>query len=179
MSAPRGEVIYLIGARGSGKTSVGQELSRLYHYKFMDLDHFLCEKEGSSIGEIVRENGWKKFRELEKRALREATASCAGKRWVIATGGGVVLDGENRIFLREHGLVFWLKGDAGLLHGRLCRNPLHGQRPALTGLDPLEEIKKVLKEREPLYASCAHHEIRVDGTLAEVCAAIGSRLGQH
>lgn len=178
MRGSQDNIIYLIGARGSGKTSVGKELCRQYHYRFVDLDHFLCEKERSTIEEIVRENGWENFRELEKKTLRDATAACQGKKTVIATGGGIILDKDNRAFLRQHGLVFWLKGDAGLLHTRLGRNPMHAQRPALTGLEPLEEIKKVLAEREPLYSICAHHEVCVDGTLADVCAAIGAKLGK-
>ena len=64
--------IYLIGSRGSGKTTVGRKLARALNFDFCDLDAYLCEREGCSIARIVERDGWQRFRELESAALAEA-----------------------------------------------------------------------------------------------------------
>lgn len=166
--------IYLIGARGSGKTTVGKMLAGCLGYGFCDLDHYLCEREGTSIENIVAEEGWPAFRRLESDVLREAARST---NLVFATGGGVVLDGANRAFLVQTGRVAWLKAPAVVLAARLAKNPQSALRPALTEKGLLAEIGQVLQEREDLYARSCHYVIDAQGAVEEICERLLFALG--
>lgn len=161
--------IYLTGARGSGKTTVGKFLATCLGYGFCDLDYYLCEREGASIESIVTEGGWETFRRLEREALREAGR---GSNLVFATGGGIILDETNRAFLMSTGRVAWLKAPAAALASRLAKNPQAALRPTLTGKGLLEEIDQVLNEREGLYARTCHYVIDAEGTVEEICDQI-------
>ena len=86
--AARPDIIFLVGARAAGKTSVGQKLAEALAYDFVDTDAWLREKQGLTVAEIVASQGWDGFRELESEALREAARV---PRRVVATGGGMVL----------------------------------------------------------------------------------------
>lgn len=161
--------IYLIGPRGSGKTTVGKKLASALGYAFSDLDERLCSTQGCSVAEIVGRGGWPEFRRLESEILRETGR---GEKLVFATGGGVILSPENRQFLRDFGRVIWLNAGLATLAARLGAEPNPGQRPSLTGSDPIHEIAAVLAEREPLYRDACHHSVNADGTADDVCAAI-------
>ena len=164
-------IIFLVGGRGAGKTTVGRALAQALGCSFTDMDQFLCERAGMSVADMVAAEGWEGFRARERAALREAVAEARGDA-VIATGGGVVLEDGNRDFLRENGLVVWLSLPPEAAAERLAKSPLVAQRPSLTGKSLLEEVREVMEARAPLYAACAHHT--VDGTEAPaaVCAAI-------
>ncbi len=164
--------VYLVGARGSGKTTIGMRLAFLIDMTFFDLDHYLCHKEGKSIKNIVDKDGWGRFREMEAQCLREVTQKAHGCNAIIATGGGIVLSGENREFLKNNGLVFWLRAGDTTLCERLARNPVASQRPALTAESPENEIRRVLVEREALYQECAHHIIDAEKNHDQVCQSI-------
>ena len=166
-------IIFLVGGRGAGKTTVGRRLAQALGCAFTDMDHFLCERAGKSVADMVAAEGWEGFRARERAALREAVAEARGAAGaVIATGGGVVLDEGNRDFLRENGRVVWLSLPPEAAAERLAQSPLAAQRPSLTGKSLLEEVREVMEARAPLYAACAHHT--VDGAEAPeaVCAAI-------
>jgi shikimate kinase len=85
-------------------------------------------------------------------ALQTVTAP----KTVVATGGGAVLDRENRIFMRNHGLVLYLRASANVLAERLAEYPENAQRPSLTGKPIVEEMLDVLTSREALYQEVAH-----------------------
>lgn len=166
-------IIFLVGGRGAGKTTVGRALARALGCAFTDMDHFLCERAGRSVADLVAAEGWGGFRARERAALREAVAEArTGAGAVIATGGGVVLDAGNRDFLRENGVVVWLSLPPEAAAARLAQSPLAAQRPSLTGKSLLEEVREVMEERAPLYAACAHHTVDGAAPPEAVCAAI-------
>lgn len=167
-------IVFLVGGRGAGKTTVGRALAQELGRVFIDMDHFLCERAGMSVADIVATEGWRGFRARECAALREAVAGVgdAGESAVIATGGGVVLDAGNRELLRERGVVVWLALPAAAAAARLEANPLAAQRPSLTDRSMLEEVREVLEARAPLYAACAHHTVDAALPPGDVCAAI-------
>lgn len=172
-------IVFLVGGRGAGKTTVGRALARELSCTFTDMDEFLCGRAGMSVADMVAAGGWEGFRARECAALREAVAEAAGSGAVIATGGGIVLDVGNRAFLREQGRVFWLALTPEAAVERLAANPLAAQRPSLTGKSMLEEVREVMEARAPLYAGAAHHT--VDATLPpeKVCAAILGHLREY
>ncbi|WP_147195680.1 shikimate kinase AroL [Pantoea sp. MBD-2R] len=144
--------IYLIGARGCGKTTVGQALACALGYAFSDTDRHLQNTTGRTVTDIVAAEGWQGFRQRETHSLHAVTQPGA----VIATGGGMVLAPENRAFMREHGQVIYLNAEAGVLAARLEAYPEQEQRPTLTGRPIAEEMVEVLAARDALYQETCH-----------------------
>ncbi len=141
--------IVLIGYRCSGKTVVGKAVAERLNRVFIDSDDYLEYKAGRSIERIVDEEGWDYFRALEKKAIDELSGQ---DNLVIATGGGVVTNEDNIERLKQNGLIIWLKAAAGILKARMDNDQSMGKkRPSLTGQDPVEEIRRVLDQRAPLY----------------------------
>lgn len=165
-------ILYLIGARGSGKTTLGQFLADRLGFPFVDLDRSLCEHVGKSIAEIVAKDGWDMFRSLESEHLRATPDMAENGNLVVGAGGGIVLNEENRKFLRDSGRVIWLNANAQTLARRLAANPLAEQRPSLTGRSLLEEIGDLVREREGLYRACCHMEVDGNGSPEEICGHI-------
>lgn len=147
--------IYLIGARGCGKTTVGHALALALGYAFCDTDHALQQASGQTVADIVAREGWPGFRLRETASLKAVTAPAT----VIATGGGMVLSDENRPFMREQGQVIYLSADAAVLADRLQAYPQAEQRPTLTGRPITEEMVDILAARDGLYRQTAHHII--------------------
>ena len=161
-------VIFLIGPRGAGKTSVGRSLARNLKYDFYDTDALVCSQAGLTVAEIVTQEGWDTFRQRESEAL----SSVANHACVIATGGGMVLKEDNRSLMRSKGIVFFLSASPGVLYERLAKNVHDAQRPSLTDKGLLLEIQSILAEREHLYHGCAHHCLDAAAPLPKVVSSI-------
>jgi shikimate kinase len=151
--------IFMVGARGAGKTTVGSALAQALAYQFVDVDLFMQQAAKMSVAEMVAQEGWPAFRCRESLALRAVTQPAT----LIATGGGAILAEENRRFMRQQGAVIYLRAPASVLACRLAEYPEDTQRPTLTGRPIAEEIVEVLTAREALYQDCAHYVM--DGTL--------------
>lgn len=164
----KGLIIFLVGARAAGKTTVGRRLARDLAKEFVDTDLYLGEIHRITVAEIVAKEGWEGFRRKESAALR--AASVPGR--VIATGGGMVLAEHNRDFMRANGLVFYLSAPAEVLGARLAADPKAAQRPSLTGRSVVEEVAQVIAEREALYRGAAHHVINAAEAFETVIEAI-------
>ncbi|XKM13138.1 shikimate kinase AroL [Orbaceae bacterium ac157xtp] len=164
--------LFLIGARASGKTTIGKALAKALNYTFVDCDAYLLESTGKSVAEIVTEKGWDGFRRQESEILKEVTQP---KR-VIATGGGIVLTESNREFMRKNGTVIFLSVPAARLAERLTLDPKQAQRPSLTGQPINIEIENILKERLPLYSSASHYAVDADKNSDEIISNIKQLL---
>lgn len=149
--------LVLIGYRGSGKTTVGRELSLRLGRGFVDTDEVIEKRAKSTILDIVRSRGWDYFRTAEKEVIRELSRR---NGLVISTGGGAVLDGENVRGLRSNGLILWLKGEPETLLKRITGDVrTETMRPSLTQRDLLEEFREVSVEREPIYRGASDVEV--------------------
>ena len=156
--------IVLIGYRCSGKTAVSKVLARDLGRDFLDTDVLIEENEGCPIETIISGNVWGHFRDIEKRLIEEVSER---DNLVIATGGGVVMDEENVKNLRKNGWIVWLDGKVEVLRERMDRDQRSGKiRPPITGVDPLEEIKRVLGIRTPLYQRAG--DFMVDTSLLSI-----------
>lgn len=144
--------LFLVGARGCGKTTSGQALSTALGLRFVDTDRWLQDEMDMSVAQIVEREGWAGFRARESQALHAVTAPDT----VVATGGGMVLAADNRRFMREHGTVIYLCAPAQELARRLEAFPEEGLRPTLTGRAISDEVAQVLAERDALYRDAAH-----------------------
>jgi shikimate kinase len=153
-------LIFLIGYRGSGKTTAARRLAERLGWQWLDADVLLEERERRSIRQIFAEDGEAGFRRIEAALLEEL---CRGSQLVIATGGGVVLSESNRDRLRAAGWVVWLKADAPTLWQRLQGDASTAERRPNLTVGGLAEIEELLRVRTPLYRACAHVEIETEG----------------
>lgn len=145
--------IYLVGMMGSGKSTIGQMLSKYMEYQFVDLDQVIVEKTGKSISNIFTEHGEAFFRQQETDALMEtAQLTCT----VIATGGGAIMQLENQKFLKQACTIF-LDGSADLLFNRVSGD---ANRPLAT---TKAQFVARLEERSKGYEACARHVVNIDG----------------
>jgi 3-dehydroquinate synthase len=138
--------IVLTGFMGTGKTSVGKELSRQLGYRFIDTDVLIEEREGKPISLIFKDKGEAYFRKLEQATVEEVSKI---RNVVIATGGGIIKNRKNVENLGRRGIIVWLKADPEIILKRVMTEG--GKRPLLDVKEPLEEINKLLSERLPLY----------------------------
>ncbi|ANI29497.1 shikimate kinase [Yersinia entomophaga] len=145
--------IFMVGARGAGKTTIGKALAQALGYQFIDTDLFMQQSSQLTVAEVVAKEGWKGFRLRESLVLQEVTVP----KTVVATGGGAVLAAENRAFMRRQGIVIYLRAPADILAERLAEEPEDAQRPSLTGKPIAEEIQDVLAVREAMYQEVAHY----------------------
>ncbi len=163
--------LYLIGYRGSGKTTVAACLSKELGLPWVDADQQLVLRVGKSIAQIFSDDGEPAFRNHESETLKLLSQGTAG---IVALGGGVILRPENRQVLRETGRTVWLKAEPEVLAARLEADAATKEnRPSLTSQGVLGEVQTVLEKRRPLYAESADFEVAVDHlTPAEVASQI-------
>ena len=157
--------IFLIGYRGSGKTTVARALAGRLGWNWLDADAELERRAGKSIREIFAESGEQAFRDLESAVV----ADLAGlDRHILALGGGAVMRPENRQALAGRGKVVWLRAPAETLAARIAADPTTAaRRPNLTGQGGLDEIRQLLAEREPIYQACADLAVDAAGDSPE------------
>ena len=163
--------LVLIGYRGSGKSTVARLLAKKLGMKVVSLDQEIARRAGRSIPEIVAENGWPHFRDLESEVTRHVSER---DKIIIDAGGGAILRRENVKSLRRGGKVFWLRASVPVIVARIQGGT---ERPALTaGKSFTEEVEGVLRERTPLYEAAAHHRIDTDALTPEQVATEVARL---
>jgi len=167
--------IVLIGYRGAGKSVVGSRLAIRMGKGFVDTDNQVEERQGASIRDIVESYGWEHFRAAEKKIIEEVSHN---DDFIIAPGGGAVLDPENVVSLKKNGLIIWLKADREILCQRIDRDSRTvGSRPTLTGKGAMEEFGEVMAVRNPFYEQAADAEIdTTDMDLEEVVEALLSTI---
>jgi shikimate kinase len=142
--------LFLVGMMGAGKTTIGRHVARLLQREFVDLDHELEARCGVRVSVIFDIEGEVGFRKRETASLDACTLR---KDIVLATGGGAVLAEENRRYLRDRGIVVYLRASADELYRRVARDHT---RPLLQTADPQEKLRSLLAQRAPLYEEVAH-----------------------
>jgi shikimate kinase len=138
---------------GAGKTTIGRQLAKKLSMKFYDSDNEIEERTGADIPLIFELEGEEGFRKREKLILSELVLQ---DNIVLSSGGGSVLDPENRKVFADNGLIIYLKSTAEKLFSRIADDK---RRPLLQTDDRLEKIKSILAEREPIYLSLANEVI--------------------
>jgi shikimate kinase len=152
-STPASRRIALVGLPGSGKSTVGRQLARRLGLPFRDSDHEIEARIGCTIREFFAREGEPAFRDIEEEVIRDLTGGADG---VLATGGGAVLRPANRQRLREAAQVVYLRSAPDELYRRLRQDT---QRPLLQVADPLQRLRTLYDERDPLYRETAHYVI--------------------
>ncbi|HLS88454.1 MAG TPA: 3-dehydroquinate synthase [Sphingobacteriaceae bacterium] len=144
--------IVLIGPMAVGKTTVAAMLADRLGWPWLDTDRMVTESAGQSITEIFAHQGEGAFRAREKAALEKALAQ---EPVVVATGGGAVLDPDNRAAIQAAGAVVALAAEPDQVAGRLTKAQ-QARRPLLAGDDPVAAWGRLWRERRPLYRETAH-----------------------
>lgn len=142
-----------MGLPGSGKTTVGRQLSRRLGLPFLDTDHVIEDRLGCSVREYFEREGEERFRDIEQAVIADLAQNHEG---VLSTGGGSVLRDANRRALRSGGPVFYLRSAPEDVFRRIRHDQ---SRPLLQVADPLGRIRDLYIHRDALYRDTAHYVI--------------------
>ncbi len=158
--------IWLVGVMGAGKTTTGRLAASLLGVPFRDTDELIESQAGMKISEIWARDGEEGFRALESAVI----ASLAGSDGIVATGGGAVLDPDNRRAMT--GVVVWLTASPQTVADRVDS----AGRPLLAGSGVTERVATVLAEREAIYLDLATDVVATDGLDEDAVAERIARL---
>ena len=161
--------LYLIGYRGSGKSTVAPLVAKLLHVASVDTDQLIEQTSGATIAEIFDSRGEPDFRQLESEALRQFPIT---SHLVISLGGGAPMAEANRKWMQQNGKTVWLTAAPELLWRRINTDSTSpDSRPALTNQDGLAEVRQLVTKRNPVYTECADYAIDVTSMSPEQIAA--------
>ena len=167
--------VVLIGFSASGKSVLAPYAAERLGWRAVDLDQEIERSAGLSIAEIFAREGEAGFRSRERAAVRAAAALDGA---VIATGGGVWLDAENRAALADCGFVITLEARPATILARYAATE-QGRaevRPLLAGADPRRRVETLKAQRQPFYAladfTLHTDELEIGELVDEITAAL-------
>jgi shikimate kinase len=140
---------------GSGKSSLGKKLAKSLDKKFIDTDKEIEKRENKTINEIFENNGEKYFREKEKEFLINIPNNL---NIIIATGGGIITNQENRKKLKENKVIFLNAS----IERQSKRTSKSDKRPLLKNVNRLKKLRELYDQRLELYREVSNIEINVD-----------------
>jgi shikimate kinase len=149
--------IFLVGPMGAGKTTIGRQLARQLKKEFLDSDREIETRTGADIPLIFELEGEQGFRSRECKMIDELTQK---NDIVLATGGGAVLNEENRKHLKSRGCVLYLFASLDHLFERTVKDK---NRPLLQTENPRQRIQEILEKRDPLYREVADVIVETGG----------------
>ena len=148
--------IFLIGPMGSGKSTIGKVLSERLEYDFYDTDKLVEKVVGKKIKEIFEQNGEQYFRLKESEELDKTRKL---KNAVIATGGGIIENEKNRLFLKEEKKVIFLDSSIERQYDRTKESQ---KRPLLNNGDSMKILKNLYQKRLSFYKEVSKLKISMD-----------------
>lgn len=158
--------IYLVGFMGTGKSTVGRALADKTGKIFKDLDDIIEERENKKIVDIFEEKGEEYFRRLESEVIEEVSKS---KNYVVATGGGAIVNPTNFQKLKESGVLISLAASPEAIYERVKDSK---DRPLLNVENPIEEIKRMMFERAYYYIKSDHIIETTDRSIEQIVEEI-------
>jgi shikimate kinase/3-dehydroquinate synthase len=173
VAALDGRSIVLVGMMGAGKTSVGRRLAAHLHLPFVDADGEIEAGAQMTVPEIFERFGESYFREGERKVLARLLSE--GQK-VLATGGGAFMNEATRARIAQSGVSIWLKPDFDVLMRRVRKR---SNRPLLQTANPEETLRRLLRERGPVYGLADLTIEPRDGPHDSVVETIVSALGAH
>ena len=160
----RSQNVFLIGPMGAGKSAVGRQLARLLHLDFVDSDDEIERRTGVDVPFIFEKEGEAGFRKREASAIDDLSRR---EGIVLATGGGAVIDPQNRNHLGARGFVVYLHTS---VDQQLSRTRKGRERPMIANDDPRASLERLMEEREPLYREIADLTVDTDGRKVKAVA---------
>ncbi|MGD2055418.1 MAG: shikimate kinase AroK [Gammaproteobacteria bacterium] len=149
--------LFLTGPMGAGKSTIGRQLSRQLKMPFHDSDREIERRTGVDIPLIFEFEGEAGFRKRETAVIDELTRL---PNIILATGGGAILDADNRQHLKQRGQVIYLHTS---VDQQLARTARDRNRPLLQTGNPRQRLAELMHTREPLYREIADLVIETDG----------------
>lgn len=146
-NATRRTRIALVGLRGAGKTTLGVALARERGWPFVELDREIERDAGMSLAELFMLYGQAGYRRIERRCLERALD--ANERFVLAVGGGIVSEPDTYQLLLDRCYTVWVKAAPEEHMGRVVAQG--DLRPMEGSAEAMEDLKRILAAREPLY----------------------------
>jgi len=142
--------LLIIGPMASGKSTIGLKLANRLNLDFVDTDQQVEDRAGAEISWIFDIEGESGFRIREEEALKEV---CLNDEIVISTGGGIIIEKNNRKLISESGVVIYLEVS---IQTQLERTLMDKSRPLLDSKDKEQTLKNLKKQRTPLYEEIAN-----------------------
>lgn len=158
--------IYLIGYMGCGKSTLGRRLAKHMDLQFVDMDHYIEERNYKTIPQIFAEDGEAEFRKKERKALEELSEFTD---IVIATGGGAPCFFDNVDLMNRTGKTIYLNIHPKILANRLLKSKT--ERPLIKGKSREELIAfidETLKKRNKFYTQAEYQITQPDMNLEEI-----------
>ena len=138
--------LVFLGMMGSGKSSIGNLVSKKLNISFIDIDSVIVESTGMSIVEIFDKNGEDYFRKLEEKI----TLKCLKKiKNVISLGGGGFINTKIRKEILANHFSFWLNWDESILIKRIKNSK---KRP-LAFKSTEREMRSIIRNRSKIYSN--------------------------
>lgn len=167
--------IVLVGMMGAGKSSIGRRVALRLGIPFVDADAEIEKAAGMSISDIFAIRGEAEFRAGEARVIARLLE---GGPQVLATGGGAFVNPDTRTAVAAKGISIWLKAEFDVLLKRIRRRH---DRPLLKTEDPGATLRKLMEERDPIYAladlTVQSRDVLHDKIVDEIVSALAGRLG--
>jgi len=152
--------IFLVGPMGAGKTTIGRNLAQNMGMDFSDSDHEIQDRTGVDIPTIFEYEGEEGFRKREAKVIADLVNQ---ENLVVATGGGAVQLAENRNILAARGFVVYLQCSPEQQFERTYKDK---SRPLLDTDDPMQRLKDLNAERDPLYQETSDFVVSTEGRSA-------------
>jgi shikimate kinase len=149
--------VFLVGPMGAGKSAVGRHLARTLHLAFVDSDDEVESRTGVDIAFIFEKEGEEGFRKREAAVIDDLTKM---DNVVLATGGGAVINADNRSYLGGRGYVVYLYTS---VDQQLTRTQKGRERPLLENGDRREILEELFGQRDALYREIADLVVETDG----------------
>jgi shikimate kinase len=167
--------VVLVGMMGAGKSSVGRRMALRLGIPFVDADTEIEKAAGMTISDIFAVRGEAEFRAGEARVILRLLE---GGPQVVATGGGAFLNPDTRAAISAKGVSVWLRAEFDVLMKRIRRRH---DRPLLKTADPAATLRKLIEEREPVYAladlTVQSREVTHDKIVDEIVSALAGHVG--
>jgi shikimate kinase len=157
--------VFLIGPMGAGKSAVGRQLSKMLHMSFVDSDDEIESRTGVDIPFIFEKEGEEGFRKREAKVIDDLSAMDG---IVLATGGGAIVDPQNRSHLGARGFVVYL---FTTVDQQVARTLKGRERPMLAKGDSRKILEDLMVFRDPLYREIADLTVETDGRKVNAVAS--------
>ncbi|MGV2927469.1 shikimate kinase [Macrococcus capreoli] len=160
--------VVLIGFMGVGKTTIGQQLAKVYNKPFVDLDSAIVKHVGLAIPDIFKQKGESYFRAIESELL----VKFIDQDIVLATGGGIVENPNNLGIMKKNKLNIWVDTNINTVYNRIVGD---SNRPN-ANQKSLDEIKKLYNNRISRYNEIAYIKVGNDSDVDSCVQKIHNQI---
>lgn len=162
--------IYLCGFMGCGKSRIGKAAAKSLNMPFVDLDSYIVKKEGMDIPKIFEEKGEEYFRRLEGECLKELEDG-----YVVATGGGTLINKNTAEYANQHGITVFLDASFPVCYGRI-RNDTN--RPLVMN-NTKKQLEDIFNKRKEIYKAHSRFVIKAEGTVESITDSIIKKVKEN